>query len=457
MDNTRSPSTVVSPDTDKPHILDLNKADGEEYHKFIKSIIDEFKTQEESQKLRGKDKPRESETLKEINDHIKLCFDLETLVVEVIDDKPGEDSPAQTPFEDDILPRRKFFQVMLTNNHRDLQILIQRSSMYLAGYKGKYRDDKAKIDDNVECWIILSGGCCDAAVKFVEEFLTPNKDFNQSLIPWETEIREAVKILSSLGYEIIIETKTGEKNKDMLKRKEKEKEKLKVEGKTEEELIEDLPEKIKFIKLLEKAIPQEDKSSGEMKKFLREDLEEECGQLLQKNGIFDELKLKTDDLDRGIINLYSEDLYEFYEELKKIATTLDKLMRYFRTGASYSVENEKIRDFEVNRQALIRAFKHLTQNPFKDDEEDFAKHITHLVVMICEATRFIPIAEHIEKCYTSTSNTKMSEKDVALINMWSDLSGIITRGWTYKGERDSGMVAFVNSVAVIKATNSLEE
>ena len=47
--------------------------------------------------------------------------------------------------------------------------------------------------------------------------------------------------------------------------------------------------------------------------------------------------------------------------------------------------------------------------------------------MICEATRFIPIAEHIKKCYTSTSDTKMSEKDVALINMWSDLSGIVIR------------------------------
>ncbi|WOH13899.1 hypothetical protein DCAR_0933412 [Daucus carota subsp. sativus] len=56
MENTPSPSTMVSPHKDKPHILDLNKDDGDEYSKFIKSIIDEFESLKESGKLCGTQK-----------------------------------------------------------------------------------------------------------------------------------------------------------------------------------------------------------------------------------------------------------------------------------------------------------------------------------------------------------------------------------------------------------------
>ncbi|XP_017225974.1 uncharacterized protein LOC108202106 [Daucus carota subsp. sativus] len=638
MDRNTNPDAAGSSGKDELRVhLDLNKLEGDAYGEFIKGIVNIYNPQEKRQRLCdtvGKHVPRETEIFKEMNDQIGLCFDGWNLPkLDDMDDNCGEDPRAQTPLEAEIPASEKFFQVRLTYDQHILDILIQKSSLYLVGYKWKYKlkeeeamlnpDDKAKIDDNADYWIILSGGCCKAAVQFVEEFLTPDKykevklgssyfsllspfdseletkkqkalaknlykrltgrlkmlngdektdyivgilqklktdmaktiketmlgeelesnwewlipdeelvdqykraeyllewlrkrnysletsepagdkkaeefkkfwrqrfqklrgisdrdameklvkmlevkhklflsqrqngtdeekqesDFNQSLIPWETEIREAVKILSSLGYEIIIETKTGETNKDMLKRKEKEKKKRKREGKTEEELKKDLPEKIRLIKLLEKVIPQEDGSTGEIKKILTEELEEECGQLLETD--------KAAKLDRGIIDSYREvmmatDLYDFYEKLEKIRHVLENQMKALGIGASCRVQNEKIKEFELNRHALVRAFEHLTQYPFdEDDQKDFAKHITHLVVMICEATRFEPIAEHIKRSYTLELGSKLSDKNVALINMWSDISGVMVRGWSYKGERDFGLEDLMKAVTVSRA------
>ena len=259
--------------------------------------------------------------------------------------------------------------------------------------------------------------------------------------------------------------KTGDKPKDIPERKAEQEKKLKekANAKTEAQLKDELLQRIELIKLLEKEIPEEDESTRGLKKGLAGNLKEKCCQLQQMNGKIEELKMEIEKLDKGIISLYSavtvaEDLYQFCDDLNKISTTLGELLQHFGTGATYSVANEEIKKIDVNRQALIDAFEHLTQYPFdEDDHKDLAKHITHLVVMICEATRFIPIADHIKKCYTSTSNTKLSDDDVALINMWSNLSGIIKRGWTYKGERESRLAKLVKCVAVMKAHNSFEE
>ncbi|WOH13894.1 hypothetical protein DCAR_0933407 [Daucus carota subsp. sativus] len=402
MDRNTNPDAAGSSGKDELRVhLDLNKLEGDAYGEFIKGIVNIYNPQEKRQRLCdtvGKHVPRETEIFKEMNDQIGLCFDGWNLPkLDDMDDNCGEDPRAQTPLEAEIPASEKFFQ--------------EEEAMLNP-------DDKAKIDDNADYWIILSGGCCKAAVQFVEEFLTP-------------------------------ETKTGETNKDMLKRKEKEKKKRKREGKTEEELKKDLPEKIRLIKLLEKVIPQEDGSTGEIKKILTEELEEECGQLLETD--------KAAKLDRGIIDSYREvmmatDLYDFYEKLEKIRHVLENQMKALGIGASCRVQNEKIKEFELNRHALVRAFEHLTQYPFdEDDQKDFAKHITHLVVMICEATRFEPIAEHIKRSYTLELGSKLSDKNVALINMWSDISGVMVRGWSYKGERDFGLEDLMKAVTVSRA------